>query len=280
MSLNQVPGTQIQGVNTRGIEINKDFVSIHIDWIDPVSKQYFDPTTYAVTVTKDAAPYAINHVVTPLSRKDDSPGVWVYEFTTQGFETGAYVFSFTGSTPDISTVTRTVTFTAADTPVEKYFIDALRTKLWDKRASRYLVDDNMRTRWTNGELYSFLDNAKQQVAQTPPAPTQITWEQAYGECHDLVLTGGFIAALEAAGIFETWNKFGYSDEVSLNIDRSVFFQNAQSLKSQWMQAVMGWKRDYTFHRVRAIGMGSGRFPLYYTRVLSLSVNNAQNVFMG
>lgn len=280
-TLQTVPGTQMQGINGQGISINKDHVEVHIDWVDPVTKRYFDPTTYAVVVTKDAAPYTPQKVMVQLSRVDDTVGVWHYAFLTSGMLAGSYVFTFTGSRPadGIGVVTHVLGFTAAEIPVEQYFIGVLRTKLLDKRASRYLIDDNMRVLWEDGELYSFCDDARLRVGQTPPSPGNITWEQGYAECHDLIVTGGFIYALEARGIFEIMNKFSYTDELSLNIDRSVLFQNAQSLSQTWMTAVMMWKRDHQFHLVRAIGLQSGKFPLYYSRVLSL-LPNMSRIFYG
>lgn len=282
MGLADTNGTQLQGINQQGIDINKDHISVNIDWVDPATKLYFDPTIYSVTVTRNGSPFSISKVMTPLQRADDTVGVWVYEFLTTGMDTGDYILTFTGSRPadNMGPVTITLNFNAAEVPVEQYFVNTLRAKLWDKRASRYVIDDNSRFRWKNGELYAFLDNALKKIGQTPPSPTVLNWNQGYSECHDLILTGGFIESLEAAGIFESWNKFNYNDELSLNIDRSGFFANAQSLRQQWLQAVMSWKRDYAFHRVRGIGMASGKFPMYYTRVLSLSVNNGQNMFRG
>lgn len=282
MGLADTNGTQLQGINQQGIDINKDHISVNIDWVDPTTKLYFDPTSYSVTVTRNGSPFSISKVMTPLQRADDTVGVWMYEFLTTGMDTGDYVLTFTGSRPadNMGPVTITLNFNAAEVPVEQYFVNTLRAKLWDKRASRYVIDDNSRFRWKNGELYSFLDNALKKIGQTPPSPTALNWNQGYSECHDLILTGGFIESLEAAGTFEYWNKFNYNDELSLNIDRSGFFANAQNLRQQWLQAVMSWKRDYAFHRVRGIGMASGKFPMYYTRVLSLSVNNGQNMFRG
>jgi len=275
------PGAQLQGINVQGLDINKDHCSINIDWIDPKTQLYFDPSPISTTVTKDSVAYSIPKILVPLSRKDDSVGVWMFEFLTNGMEPGSYVLTFTGTVPGTSdTVIHQLGFTASQAPIEQYFIGALRAKLWDKRASRYLIDDNQRTRWTNGELYSFLDDARIKMGQTPPAPGLISWEQTFAGGHDLVLTGGFIAALEAAGIFETWNKFNYGDELTLNVDRSAFFQNAQSLKQQWLVSIQAWKRDAAFHKLAGgIGMASGKFPLYYTRQLSL-LPHMSNTFYG
>jgi hypothetical protein len=278
-SLSTNPGNQLQGINTQGISVNKDHIEVNIDWVDPTTNQYFDPTTYSVSVTKDGSPYTVEKVLVPLSRVDDSVGVWHYSFLTSGMTSGTYEFTFSGSTSTISTVTHTLSFTSAEIPVEQYFIGALRAKLWDKRASRYLIDDNQRTRWTDGELYSFVDDSRLRIGQEPPSPENLSWPVAFSEAHDLVLTGGFIGALEAAGIFSQWNKFNYSDELSLNVDRTPFFQNAQSLKQQWMLSIMRWKRDKQFHAVRGIGMRSGRFPMYYTRVMSL-LPHMSRVFYG
>jgi hypothetical protein len=128
-------------------------------------------------------------------------------------------------------------------------------------------------------LYSFLDDSRLRVGQEPPNPQLISWEQAFSVVHDLVLTGGFVYALEAAGMMGQWNKFNYSDELTLNIDRSAFFQNAQSLKQQWFLAIQRWRRDAAFHATRSIGLASGRFPLYYTRTLSL-LPHMSRVFYG
>lgn len=280
MALNEFPGSQVQGLKVKGIDVNKDHITVNIDWVDAATGNYFDPTTYSVTVTKNGNPYTIEKVMTPLSRADDTTGVWVYEFLTTGMTAGDYLFTFVGSASGINAVTISLTFTAAEIPVEQYFVGALRTRLWDKRASRYLIDDNMRFQWRSGEIYSFLHNSLQRVGQAPPSPMNLTWEQAYSECHDQVLTGGFIEALEAAGILGVHNRFNYSDELTLQVDKSVFFQNAQSLRQQWWQSVLMWKRDYQWHKVRPIGMASGRFPQYYTKILSLSVANAQNMFYG
>lgn len=278
-NLSTSPGFQMQGINVQGIDVNKDHVEVNIDWIDSVTKQYFDPTTYSVAVTKNGSPYVPSKVLVPLSRVDDTVGVWHYTFLTTDFEAGDYVFTFTGSASGISTVTHVLGFTSAEIDVEQYFIGVLRNKLMDKRASRYLIDDNMRVRWKDGELYQCLDDARLKVGQEPPEPQMITWEFGYAEVHDLIVTGGFVCALEARGVFENFNKFNYSDELSLNIDRSNFFQNAQSLRAQWLLSIQRWKRDYQFHKVRSIGMASGRFPLYYTRVLSL-LPHMSRIFYG
>jgi hypothetical protein len=102
----------------------------------------------------------------------------------------------------------------------------------------------------------------------------------YGDAHDLLITGGFIYALEAKGIFETFNAFNYNDELTLNIDRKALFQNAQSLRSSWFVAISAWKRDRLFRAMAGgVGMASGRFPAYFSRILSLSTN-MQNTFYG
>ena len=278
-TLSGTDGYQLQGLNTQGIDINKDHVEINIDWIDPVTKQYFDPTTYSVTVTKDSVAYTVAKVLVPLSRLDDTVGIWHYTFLTTDMVAGSYEFTFVGSATGIGPVTHVLGFTSAEINVEQYFIGVLRNKLMDKRASRYVIDDNMRVRWTDGELYSCLDDARLRVGQEPPSPMVLTWNQGYSETHDLIVTGGFVCALEARGVFENFNKFSYNDELSLNIDRSNFFANAQSLRSAWMLSIKTWKRDYTFHRVRPIGMRSGRFPMYYSRVLSL-LPHMSRVFYG
>ena len=281
MGLSNAPGSQVEGINTQGIEVNKDHIGINIDWVDPQTNQFFDPTTYSVSITQNGSPYSETNlrVMTPLARLDDTVGVWGYEFLIKDMGVGTYVFTFTGEASGIDPVSHVLTFKAAEIPVEQYFVGALRAKLGDKRASRYLIDDNTRYRWTNGEIYSCLDNARLSIGQEPPAPMIMTWEQAYAEAHNQMLLGGFICALEARGVFENFNKFNYNDELSLNVDRSNFFQNAQSLRASWLLSIQRWKRDYMFHSVRGIGMASGRFPLYYSRVLSL-MPHMQNVFYG
>ena len=281
-SLAAAPGAQMQGRNTQGVNINKSHVGIAIDWLDPKTQLYFDPINPTTVVTLNGAPYAIPKVMVPLSRLDDSVGVWGYEFLTDGMDAGTYVLTFTGTVPGTSdTVVHTLTFTAAPTPIEQYFVGVLRAKLWDKRASRYLIDDNQRFQFQNGELFLFLDNARLKVGQTPPAPTTISWEQGYSECHDLLVTGGFIEALEAAGTLAVAQRFNYSDELTLNIDKTQYFQNAQSLRQQWLTAAQSWKRSQAFSKMAGgIGMASGRFPLYYSRILSISLSSAQNMFYG
>jgi len=278
--LNQTDGTQLQALSTQGISINKDHVEVNIDFKDPDTNLYFDPVSTSVTVTHNGSPVVLTtlKILIPLSRKDDTVGVYGMDFLTTGMTTGTWVLTFTGTTATAKTVSHVLTFTAADIPVEQYFIGALRAKLGDKRASRYMLDDNMRFRWTNGELYSFLEDARADIGQTPPSPMAITYPQAYSECHELMLLGGFIFALESMGIFSTFNKMNYNDELSLQIDRSMFFQNAQSLKSSYDLMKLRWKRDNRFHAVRGIGMASGRFPLFTARCLSLSVANAQSMF--
>jgi len=281
-SLANAPGSQLQGINTQGVDIIKNWVGVSIDWLDPKTQLYFDPVNATTAVTLGGNPYTVPKVMTPLSRADDSVGVWQYEFLTDGMDEGSYVFTFSGTVPGTSdTVTHVLNFTAAKAPIEQYFVGVLRAKLWDRRASRYLLDDNMRFQWKNSELYGFLDNARLKVGQMPPAPALITWEQGFSECHDLIVTGGFIDALEAAGVFALQNKMTYSDELTLNIDKTAFFQNAQSLRQQWQVNIQAWKRAQTFSKMAGgIGMASGRFPLYYTRILSLSMANAGNVFYG
>jgi len=278
-NLSTFPGSQIEGINQQGIEISKDFVMVNIDFIDATGL-YFDPTIYSVTVTKDGNPYTLAKQLTPLSRSDDTVGVWKHSFLTTGMTVGSYVITYSGATSTIPAVVKTLTFTAADIPIEQYFINALRAKLGDKRASRYMVDDNMRTRWTDADLHGYISNALIQVGQAPPSSEMMSFEQGYAEAHDHILTGGFIQALEAMGIFETFNKINYSDELTMNIDRSAFYQNAQSLRQQWWAAVLMWKRDRAFHAIKPIGMGSGRFPAYFSRCLSLSINNAAVTFGG
>jgi hypothetical protein len=262
------------------LEINKNHVGVNIDFKDPDTNLYFDPISTSVTVSHNSVAVALSalKILVPFSRRDDTTGIWGMEFLTTDMTTGTWVFTFSGVTAGGKTVSHVLTFTAADIPVEQYFIGTLRTKLGDKRASRYMLDDNMRFRWTNGELFSFLEDARADIGQTPPSPMEITYPQAYAECHELMLVGGFIFALEAMGIFSTFNKMNYNDELSLQIDRSMFFQNAQSLKQNYEQMKLRWKRDNRFHAVRGIGMASGRFPLYTSRIISLSLANSQSMF--
>lgn len=278
-SLMSNPGTQLQGINQQGLQIEKDFVEVSLTWVDGITGLPFDPTTYSCSITYNGSPYTLQKELTPMSRADDAVGVWVHCFLTTGMQPGNYLFTYVGSTPTNTTVTKTITISAAEIPVEMMFVNSLRSKLGDSRSSRYLVDDNMRTRWTQSELYGCVYNSLMQVGQAPPAPSIITWEQAFAECYDQVLTGGFIQALEARGIFETFNAFSYSDELSLGIDRKVLFQNAQSLRQQWWNSVLAWKRDGAFRSMRGgIGLGSGRFPLYMSRAISLSLASSQVMF--
>lgn len=291
MPLNTVPGNQVQGVNTQGVEVNKDHVTVNIEWVDPATNQYFDPTTSSVTATKDGSAFDLGNItiLTNLSRADETVGVWVFEFLAKNTQTqpatplaaGDYVFTFTGSDPAqaIPTVTHVLGFTAASIPIEQYFVGALRNKLGDQRTRRYLVDDNTRTRWTNGELYSCLDDTRLAIGQTPPNPQILTWEFCYAETHEQLLTGAFICCLAARGVFESFNKFNYNDELSLNIDRSPFLQNAISLKAQWILSITAWKRSWQFSATKPIGMASGRFPAYLSRTLSM-IPHMQNVFYG
>jgi hypothetical protein len=281
MSLSETNGTQVQGINLQGVEVNKDHIAVHIDWVDADTSQYFDPTTYSVTITKDGAAYSESNVkvLKPLSREDETTGVWSYEFLTKDMTAGTYVFTFAGSASGITQVSHVISFSAAEIPVEQYFIGSLRARLGDKRSKRYLIDDNTRVRWTNGELYSFLEDARLTISATPPSPRDVPYNVCYSECHDLLLMGGFINALQARGIFETFNKFNYNDELTFNVDRSQLFQNAQALLSMWETARLRWKRDYMFHAVRSIGMASGRFPLYMSRVISL-MPHMQHIFYG
>jgi hypothetical protein len=280
-TLNELNGSQLQAIQTQGIDINKDHLSINLDFKDPDTNLYFDPVSTTTTVTFNGSPFALASlkILVPLSRRDDSAGVWGMEFLTTGMTAGTWVFTFTGQTAGGKTVSHVLTFTAADTPVEQYFIGALRAKLCDKRASRYIVDDNMRWRWTNGELYSFLDDARLDISNTPPYIENTPFNVFYSDAHTLLFTGGFIFALESRGILETFNAFQYNDELSLNISRKEFFQNAQSLKTSYETSKLRYKRQVAWTRVRGIGMASGRFPLYFSRVLSL-LPNLQNTFGG
>lgn len=281
-NLGTVNNNQLAAINCQGLDINKNHVSIQLDFKSAETGMYFDPTTTTTAITLNGNAFDISNlkVMSYLSRKDDTVGVWGFEFLTDGLEIGTWNFTFTGSATGVATVTHSITLTMAETPVEQYFVSALRAKLGDKRASRYLVDDNMRTRWTNGELYSYLDDARMDIGNTPPNPQDVTFAFCYSQCHQILLLGGFIFALEARGIFETFNAFGYTDELSLQIDRKVLFQNAQSLRSQYDKMRHTWKRDKAFHDLGGgLGMASGRFPLYMTRQLSL-LPNMGNVFYG
>jgi hypothetical protein len=280
MPLNQTDGSQVQGLPVQGVEINRGHVSFHVDFLDPATHRYFDPTTYSVTITKNNVPYSESNlkVLTPLSREDESVGVWIYEFLTKDMVAGDYVFTITGSATGVSTVTYTVSFKSAEIPVEQYFVGALRLRLGDKRTKRYLVDDNTRFRWTNGELFSVLDDARIEIGQTPPGPTIFEWPFLYSEAHDLVLMGGFIKALMSRGIFEVFNKLNYQDELSMQLDRSILFANGQNLLNTYDQAKMRWKRDYMFHTARFVGLKSGRFPLYFSRLISLTQISEQTFF--
>lgn len=279
-TLSTYTGSELQGINTQGIVINKNHVEVNIDWIDGDTKQFFDPTTTSVTVTKDGSPFTIERVLVPLSRLDDTVGVWHYTFLTDGMEAGEYILTFRGEANNITPVNHVLTFSSGEVNIEQYFIGVLRTRLMDKRASRYLIDDNQRVRWTDGELYSFIDNARLQIGQEPPNPMIIPFNQLYAEAHELVVAGGFIEALESRGVFENFNKFSYSDELSLNVDRSNFFANAQSLRQAWSIKVKTWKRHGAWKLARPIGMKSGRYPLYMSRVLGLSLANSGNMFYG
>jgi hypothetical protein len=136
----------------------------------------------------------------------------------------------------------------------------------------------MRFRWTDGELYGYLEDARKDIGNTPPSPMDLTYPMAYAEVHTLLLTGGFIFALESRGTQEMFNKFQYQDELSLNFDRTLFFQNPQSLKAAYEQEKMRWRRDKAFHDTKAIGLASGRFPLYASRIIGLSLANSQSMF--
>ena len=220
----------------------------------------------------------------PLSRVDDSRGVWSYNFLMKNSNgdalgAGTYVFTFTGSATGITPVTHVLTFAAAEIPVEQYFVNALRLRLGDKRSRRYLID-SPRNRWSDEELYSFVDDARLDIGQTPPSPQEYSFPFMYSENNGLVILGGFIFALSAMGVFENYNRINYSDELSFQVDRSNFYQNARSLDAQYQQAKVTWKRDKAFHDLRGgKGMNSGRFPLYTTRCLSLQ-STMQNTFYG
>lgn len=288
MSLSSNPGTQIQGVNVQGLEISKDFVEVNIEWIDPDTNQYFDPSNYSVAITKDGTAYDQSNltIMSPLSRKDDRVGYWHFSFLTksksgEAIPAGNYVFTFSGTNSATgNTQTLTLGFSAAEIPVQQYFVNSLRARLGDRRASNYLVDDPTTLRWSDGDLYSYLEDARMEIGATPPKPEDFTYEVLYADAHGLLLMGGFIYALKAKGIFETFNAFNYNDAVSLNLDRKALYQNAQGLLQTWETSRKAWKRDRIFHRIAGgVGMASGRFPMYFTRVLSMQPNMA-NTFYG
>lgn len=288
MGLSTNPGAQIQGVNVQGLEISKDFVEVNIEWIDSDTSEYFDPSTYSVTITKDGNTFDSSNltIMSPLSRRDDRVGYWHFSFLTKSksgspIAAGQYDFSFTGTNSSTgNSVTLTLGFTAAEIPVQQYFVNSLRARLGDRRASNYLVDDPTTYRWTDGDLYGYLEDARLDIGATPPKPEDFTYEVLYADAHGLLLMGGFIYALKAKGIFETFNAFNYNDAVSLNLDRKVLYQNAQGLLQSWNSQKTAWKRDRIFHSIAGgRGMASGRFPMYFTRVLSMQPNMG-NTFYG
>lgn len=279
-TLNELDGTQLQALNTQGVDCHRSHVSVNLDFKDPDTNLYFDPVSTTLNITFNGTAIALSaiKVLLPLSRLSDITGVWGFQFLTDGMLAGTWVFSFTGTTAGGKIVSHVLTFTATEATVEQYFINALRMKLRDKKASPYMLDDNMRWRWGNGELYECLEDARMDIGSTPPNIVNMPYHQCYSDCHTLLLTGGFIFALESRGIFEVFQKLQYNDELSLQMDRTMFWQNAQGLKQSYDLLKLRFKRELAWHACRSIGLASGRFPLYTGRLISLSLANSQCTF--
>jgi hypothetical protein len=142
---------------------------------------------------------------------------------------------------------RTERFLVSNPGSASYQIDnlanILRLRLKDNHP------DYRKQRWTDEELFTFIQNGLWDINVTPPATTYFFMDDYYDsvpEWKSLIIDGALIFALQAQGIFEIGKEFSYSDNgISITIDRSnKYFSIFNTLTQMYMKSKELVKKQY------------------------------------
>lgn len=192
---------------------------------------------------------------------------------------GLYDIIFEGERANYGTLTISGQFEVGYASRIQDLLVRFRHHLEDVDPSVYLLISNTDYAWTDSSLLVHLQDALNDINQTPPPATFSIDAFPY---HSMLIEGAMITALRAASVKEKWNTMQYSDELSLVIDRAPFFaQLAQQMETVHRAKVEKWKLWWGFYGSDgggiAIGMGSMRVPFQISRVLSW-LPGLKNVF--
>lgn len=209
-----------------------------------------------------------------------SPGLYKLQFLVSGaMKPGLYSAEFQGKIPigpNQHTLTVIGQFGIGEISRIDDYMNRIRLRLMDDFPEDYTLDEPV-NQWRRVNVFACLKDGLSRFNATGPRRTAFTFDDFPDTYDELLVTGGYIYALEARARLEKADQMSYSDGISLNIDRGPFYlQLATGMRTDWTRAVQDWKKA-TPPRPR--GVRSVRVPFRINRVVGL-LPNYQTYFSG
>jgi hypothetical protein len=227
-------------------------------------------------IKKDNNPITLRTLV-PLSPTGIKTGEYKTSFLSTGLTTGIHDLTFTGFYPDEKAEKNRIEITSSFQIFEvdgvQTLLMMLRTQLHDHRPKLYWLDATDEYKWEDKDLYNALQFSVNAWNSTPPVSYQNSL--ATIDSHPFVgmlLQGAEYFAIQQKYVIENWNKLSYSDDTTLNIDRTGgLMQLLQTLQQTWLENMKLTKKDYVL-RVQGVpkGIKSIRIPTRALMNLSLT----------
>lgn len=209
-----------------------------------------------------------------------SPGLYKLQFLVSGaMKPGLYSAEFQGKItvgPNQHTLTVIGQFGIGEISRIDDYMNRIRLRLMDDFPDDYTLDEPV-NQWRRVNVFACLRDALSRFNSTGPRRTEFTFDTYPDTFDELLVTGGYVYALESRARLEKATQMNYSDGISLNIDRGPFYlQLATGMRTDWTRAVQDWKKA-TPPSPR--GVRSVRIPFRINRVIGM-LPNYQTYFSG
>jgi len=213
-----------------------------------------------------------------LSPSGAKYGEYRTTFFSDNLEQGTYRMIFSGFYPDVSKQENLIELKSEFEvfPVSDFqsLLFSLRIQLADNKPELYWIDDPDKFRWDDGELFNAFKWSMDNWNATPPVSSGNNLLNKNNLLSfplvSVIMIGAEYFALNQKYNLENFNKLGYSDDLSFNIDRaSGIMSKLQMLQQGWLDKLSVMKKDYTLRHTNALGIKSTRIPARALKQLSL-----------
>ena len=259
-----------------------EFCEIRLSYLDKVSNAPVVVKKPDMIVEKKVndvfQPFTSLEILVPVSPSGAKFGEYRTTFFSDSLEEGTYRMTFTGYYPDTESNENLIEIKSEFEvfPIHGFqsLISSLRMQLADNKPELYWIDDPDKFRWDDGELYNAFKWSMDNWNATPPVSSGQNIINKNNLLSfpmiNFIMVGAEYFALNQKYNLENFNKLGYSDDLTFNIDRAGgILAKLQMLQSMWMDKLTIAKKDYTLRNMNARGIKSTRIPARALKQLSL-----------
>lgn len=242
-----------------------------IDVDSPSFKIYSGTTTGGTDITSQIT------ILRPM-QKDPSnvAGKYLVTFLSGQLGEGDYLAVMTGTT-DNSQIVATGQLSFHTVSRIQWLIETLLSSL--KGKYNLMVPDNLvvidpRSRsWSDGECYTFLRRALDDVNMMPPLlATPFEFDKANWpeELVNFLIMGGQLYAMFASASLEAQNYFDIQVPIKVNLYRGDKFRDLMTfIKDMYQKNLEMWKQNYWFnYDAEELALVMNRVPIRITRPIS------------